>query len=168
MLYLIDANTVIDAKDLYFAIDQVPEYWEWLIHQGQLGNVKMPTETFEEVSPGRDKDDPFYKWRKDKSTAEALLLEEEVDYAAVQRVLAEGYAPDLNDNEIDQIGRDPFLIAYALDNPARTIVTTEVSKPTLTRQNRRVPDVCGYFGVPCINTFQMNRALGWRTSWKAR
>ena len=166
MLHLIDANAIIDAKDLYFAMDQVPEFWDWLIHQGQEGRVKIPTEIFEEISPGRDKDDPFYQWRKDKATAEALVLNEEADEDTVRRILTEGYAPDLNDNEIEQIGRDPFLIAYALAADDRTVVSTEVSKPTLIRQNRRLPDVCSRFGVRCINTFQMNRALSWRTNWK--
>ena len=167
MLYLIDANAIIDAKDLYFAMDQVPEYWTWLVHQGQSGQVKIPTEIFEEISPGRDKEHPFFTWRKDKATAEALLLDEEADPATVQRVLTQGYASDLNDNEIEQIGRDPFLIAYALSGIERIVVSTEVSKPTLTRHNRRLPDVCKQFGIQCVNTFQMNRALEWRTSWRS-
>jgi hypothetical protein len=42
----------------------------------------------------------------------------------LNEVLAAGYAPDLNDSEIEEIGQDPFLIAYALANPGdRTIVT---------------------------------------------
>jgi hypothetical protein len=165
MLYLIDANAIIDAKDSYFAMDQVPEYWDWLIHQGQSGRVKIPAEIFEEISPGRDKEHLFFKWRKDKATAEALVLDEEANPATVRRVLTEGYASDLNDNEIEQIGRDPFLIAYALSEPERVVVSTEVSKPTLTRHNRRLPDVCKQFGILCVNTFRMNRALDWRTNW---
>jgi Domain of unknown function (DUF4411) len=166
MLYLVDANAIIHAKDQYFAIDQVPEYWAWLIYQGESGRIKIPREIFEEISPGRDKDDPFYLWRRDKRTAEALVLNEDVDMARVRQVLAEGYAPDLDDNEIEQIGADPFLIAYALvDTAVRNVVTTEVSKPSRIRANRHLPDVCYDLGVTAMNTFQMNRALSWRTSW---
>jgi hypothetical protein len=43
-----------------------------------------------------------------------LLLDESVDATLVQRVVRDGYAPDLADDEIEKIGRDPFLIAYAL------------------------------------------------------
>lgn len=167
MLYLLDANVIITAKDHYYAIDQVPEFWDWLVHQGRAGKIKMPFETFEEVSAGRDKDHPFFAWRKDKATSEGLLLEEKVDPGAVQRVIAEGYAPDLSDDEVSYIGRDPFLVAYALDRPDRTVVTTETPKPRATRQNRKLPDVCAHFGVPCINTFQLTRALGWRTNWQS-
>jgi hypothetical protein len=92
-------------------------------------------------------------------------LQEEADLDTVRRILVEGYAPDLNDNEIEFIGRDPFLIAYAIAAADRIIVSTEVSKPTATRQNRRLPDVAAQFGVRYVTPFQMNRALDWRTDW---
>jgi hypothetical protein len=34
MLYLLDANVLITAHNTYYAIDQVPEFWEWIAHQG--------------------------------------------------------------------------------------------------------------------------------------
>lgn len=30
MLYLLDANVLIAAKNSYYAFDRVPEFWEWL------------------------------------------------------------------------------------------------------------------------------------------
>ena len=85
----------------------------------------------------------------------------------VARIVDGGYSNDLTDQEIEQIGRDPFLIAYALAAPAeRCVVTTEVSSPRKTRQNRKVPDVCGTMGVACCDTFTMLRALGFSTGWR--
>jgi hypothetical protein len=81
-------------------------------------------------------------------------------------VLEEGYAPDLKDQELEVIGSDPFLIAYAMARIDRTVVTTEVSSPAKQRQNRKIPDVCAYFGVRCINPFVLNRELGFKTRWK--
>jgi len=84
----------------------------------------------------------------------------------VSRVINEGYARDLTDDEIVQIGRDPFLIAYALASPEnRCVVTTEVSAPRKLRQNRRIPDICRTMGVQCCNTFAMLKALGFKTGW---
>ena len=84
----------------------------------------------------------------------------------VQRVIAEGYANDLTDDELEQLGRDPFLIAYALAAPNDyCVVTTEVSKPRKQRQNRRIPDVCNTLGLRCIDTFSMLRELQFRTNW---
>ena len=94
------------------------------------------------------------------------MFEEDVQPALVQRVTAQ-YAPDLTDDELEAIGRDPFLIAHALADPgSRCVVTTEVSKRRLQRQNRRIPDVCADVGVQCCDTFTMLRALRFSTGWR--
>lgn len=96
-----------------------------------------------------------------------MVLDEEVDASIVSAVVSTGYAPDLDDSEIEQIGRDPFLIAYALaDSRNRTVITAEVSKPGKKRQNRRVPDVCRDLGVQCSDTFSLVRNLDFSTSWR--
>ena len=75
-----------------------------------------------------------------------------------------GYAPDLTDEEVERVGRDPFLIAYAFRNPAqRTVVTTEVSKPKKQRANRHIPDVCDDLHVLNCNTYQFIEALDFTT-----
>ncbi|MBV8820301.1 MAG: DUF4411 family protein, partial [Acidobacteriaceae bacterium] len=162
MLYLLDANVTITANSTYYPIDQVPEFWDWLQHQGESGRIKMPLEIWEEVKQGR-KDDQLVKWISQPHIEDALLLKETVDSALVQRVV-EAYAPDVTDDEVVQIGRDPFLIAYALASPAdRWVVTVEASRPSALRGNRRVPDVCTSVGVFWCGPFHLNKVLGFRT-----
>jgi hypothetical protein len=80
--------------------------------------------------------------------------------------LDQGYAEDLTDDEVEKIGRDPFLIAHALVSPQdRCVVTTEASKPSSQRANRHVPDVCSQFGLTCVDTFELVRQLDFRTGW---
>src|SRR5438046_840636 len=168
MLYLLDANVVIPANNSYYRIDAVPEFWAWVAYHGNHGTIKMPLETFEEVKDGSkdDAQDPPFGWIQ--SNKGALVLDEEVDPDLVQQVLVNGYAMDLTDEELEQIGRDPFLIAYVLASPAdRCVVTTEVSSPKKQRQNRRIPDVSATLGVTCCNTFEMLSELNFSTSWKA-
>ena len=113
-----------------------------------------------------DKRTELAKWAMGKALKKALLLEEDADPAIVSKVVYDGYAPDLTDDEIEKLGRDPFLIAYALVAPRdRCVVTMEVSKPKRQRANRHMPDVCGAFGIPCCNTFQMLRSLDFKTGW---
>ncbi len=168
MLYLLDANVLITASNSYYAIDQVPEYWEWLTYMGSQGRVKMPFEIFEEVKDGPDdaQKDLLFAWLQEDANKTALLLDEKVDSGIVQRVIAEGYAADLTDDQVDQIGRDPFLIAYSLAARERCVVTVETSVPKKQRQNRKVPDVCKAMGTNCCNPFEFNRSLGFRTKWK--
>jgi hypothetical protein len=168
MLYLADANVLITANNLYYPIDRVPEYWEWLAYMGGQGRVKMPFEIFEEVKDGpKDAEkDLLFAWLQDDANKNALLLDEKVDPGLVQKVIAEGYAFDLTDDEVEQIGRDPFLIAYGLASKERCVVTVETSAPSKQRQNRKVPDVCKTMGVNYCNPFEFNRILGFSTQWK--
>ena len=167
MLYLLDANILITANSSYYPIDQVPEFWSWLQYQGASGHVKIPLEIMEEVREGRKDNDPLIDWISQDENADSLLFDEIVDAALVQRVVLIGYADDLTDDEVDKIGRDPFLIAYALSNPSeRCVVTTEVSRPSAQRQNRKIPDVCRLLSVQCCGPFALNRNLGFHTGWR--
>lgn len=164
-MYLFDASVLITAHNTYYPVDDIPEFWEWLSHQGTIGNIKIPVEILEEVLAGSKKDDLLVAWMKDNK--ETLRLHEDVDAALVNTIVTQGYAADLTDDEIIKIGRDPFLVAYGLANPTeRCVVTAEPSAPSKQRANRRIPDVCGQFGVPCQNPFMVYKTLGFKTSWK--
>ena len=164
MIYLLDANVLIDANRDYYPIDRVPEFWAWLVHQGEADSVKIPLEIYEEVKDGNDQ---FAQWAKADNTEAALLLGEAADPTLVSQITEQGYADDLTDDEIIKVGRDPFLMSYALtDVVNRTIVTTEVSKPGRVRLNRHIPDVCDTFGIRCRNTFEFVRELDFSTNWQ--
>lgn len=170
MIYLLDANTLIDAKRDYFEFERVPEFWEWLQHHGKIGNVKVPLEIYEEFEEAKKAEgdrDALAEWASDEEVRRALLLGEDADQKIVSHVISQGYCPNPTDQEIEKMGRDPFLIAYALrDLGNRVVVTTEVSKPKTQRANRQVPDVCRDMDVRCINTFQFLRELDFKTAWK--
>ena len=145
-------------------MERVPEFWEWIEHHGQAGRIKIPIEVYEEIKDGKD---ALAQWAKQVDVRTSLLLAEEADPAIVARVINDGYAPDLTDDEIEKLGRDPFLIAYAIVDPnGRHIVTTEASRPSRRRGNRHIPDVCADFGVRSVNTFQLARELDFRTDWR--
>jgi hypothetical protein len=167
MLYLLDANVLITASATYYPIDQVPEFWSWLQHQAVSGYAKIPLELMEEITAGRKDNDPLLDWISNDENKSALLLDEIVDTALVRQVVSVGYAADLTDDEVEKIGRDPFLIAYALVDPTtRCVITTEISKPSTLRQNRKIPDVCRALGVQCFGPFSFNRDLGFHTGWQ--
>jgi hypothetical protein len=126
LLYLFDANVLITASNAYYPIDQIPEFWEWLQFQGLAGNIKLPLEIMEEILAGKN-DDPLLVWIRDAENKQALLLDEVIDPDLVNSVVVSGYAHDLTDDEIEEVGRDPFLIAHGLSGDDRCVVTTEVS-----------------------------------------
>ena len=160
MLYLLDANVLIDAHRDYYPLGRVPEFWDWLIDRATSEQVKIPIEMYEEILAG--KDDRLTRWLKDNR--DAVLLDENAEANLVARVTEQGYARDLSEEEIERVGRDPFLIAYAFrDRARRTVVTTEVSRPRKQRANRHIPDVCHAMGVLHCNTYDLIRALDFTT-----
>ena len=119
----------------------------------------------DEVLAGSKNEDPLLDW----ITAHkgVLRLNEKIDPLLVSKAITGGYAPDLTDGELIEIGQNPFLVAYARAKTAeRCLVTVEVSSPSKKRQNRKIPDVCNHFGVNCQNPFHVYRSLGFSTVWK--
>lgn len=167
-LYLLDASVLISAHAQYYAIDSVPEYWEWLRHVASQGLVKMPIEIYEEIKDGPTAKDLLFDWLSEDGCKADILLPDAIDPSAVQGVVEAGYANDLTDDEVESMGRDPFLVAHGLAAPNRCVVTVETSKPSKTRHKRKVPDVCASLGLRCCDPFAFNRALGFRTDWKSK
>jgi hypothetical protein len=155
-LYLLDADVLIRAHEDYYPIDRIPPFWDWLLEQAVLGTIKTPLQVYNEVAPYRGL---LPEWLRQSNVREALVLTEPTNSATVTQVLTHGYAPDLTDVEIEEIGRDPFLIAAALNGPERIVVTREGSKPKVMRANRRIPDVCAMFGVAAITDYELYRRL---------
>lgn len=155
-LYLLDANVLIRAHEDYYPVDRIPPFWAWLLDQAQSNVIKMPRVIFDEVTPPPG---PFATWLTQKDVREALISNENIPVSVIRHVIDIGYAPDLTDVEVDEIGKDPFLVASAMSGTDRVVVTVEVSKPSKKRQNRKVPDVCRTFGIKSINPFELYRLL---------
>jgi hypothetical protein len=163
LLYLLDADTLITGDRRAYPVRRFPVFWDWLRHQGELGNVKIPLEQWEEVTSGRGE---IVDWLCTEEIRAALILAEQPDPALIADTTQSGYG-ELDENGIELIGRDPFLIAYArVEQGRRTVVTFEVSKPAKRGANRKVPDVCRDFGVPCCSLFDMIQALDFTTEWR--
>ena len=76
-----DANVLITAHSVYYGIGAVPEFWEWLAHHGMQGNLKLPTECYEEILDGStdEERDLLYAWVREEENKRAILFGEEVD-----------------------------------------------------------------------------------------
>lgn len=163
MLYLLDANALINAHNGWFALNRVPEFWLWVLHHAEAGTIKMPMETYSEVEAGKD---DLAAWMKVAEHKKVLRLTENTGLEKVQQVLAK-YGDDLTEDEIIAIGQDPFLVAAALGHPARVVVTGEVSASGKKRAKRRVPDICNDLGVSWRSPVELIRELDFTTGWAA-
>lgn len=166
MLYLLDSNILINANRDYYPIEDVPEYWEWLLYMASSGKVKIPREIYEELLKGNKQSDSLVLWLKQHKSN--LELKEQAAVSSVRTVTISGYARHIKDDQIGTIGADSFLISYAYNRSDQCIVTAEVSSPARKDHNRKIPDVCKTFDIKCIAPFEFNRQLQFNTSWKGK
>jgi hypothetical protein len=162
MLYLLDANTLINAHRTWYALNRVPEFWSWILHHAAAGTLKMPSEIYAEVEAGND---ALADWVKDAAHKTALRLSEPADAAKVQVVLTK-YGPNLTDADAIKIGQDPFLVAAALGHADRQVVTAELWSGKI-GSNRKVPNICEDCGVPWMTPVALINELDFSTAWDA-
>lgn len=169
MLYVLDTNVLITARDQYYGFDQVPEFWEWLLHQAKMKRIGLPREVLDEILDGKPHHgkDLLYQWAKGKDN-ESILDLGEADIAMVQHVLAYGYSSSLTEDQVGALRADPFVIAHALaDRPNRCVVSNENVKPKRQAHNRKMPDACAKLNIQCIPAAAFIRALNFSTNWKS-
>lgn len=73
MVNLLDVNVPIDANRLYYPMDRVPEFWQWLVAMGERGAIKIPLEVYDKITEAGD---DLSQWMKDHR--DALLLDKMV------------------------------------------------------------------------------------------
>jgi hypothetical protein len=45
-MYLLDANTIMEAHGTFYPVDRIPQFWDWPLEQAKSGLVKMPSEIY--------------------------------------------------------------------------------------------------------------------------
>jgi hypothetical protein len=51
VLYLFDTNVLITASNMYYPLDGVPEFWEWIDHQATNERINFPSKSWMRSSP---------------------------------------------------------------------------------------------------------------------
>ena len=154
MAYLLDANTLIQAKNEYYAFDLCPGFWDWLNQQSLAGNVFSVQAVKDELERG---DDELAQWASDRGTGFFLPPDKRTS-GAMSAVSGWVQAGDFRDDarRIFLGGADPWLIAHASAH-GHTVVTHEVHQDGQ-KSKVKIPTVCQALNVPCVRTFQMLQA----------
>ena len=158
MAFLLDTNTLIQAKNDYYAFAICPGFWDWLVAANCGGTLHSIEPVLEEIREGSD---DLTAWANTLGSSFFLP----VDSAAVTRlgsvvqwVQSANFREDAKRDFLSKA--DPLLIAYALAHGS-TLVSHEVHVEG-ERRKVKIPTVCRAVGVPCVRTFQMLKDDGAR------
>lgn len=149
MIYLLDANTYIEAKNRYYDMKFCPAYWDWLDQQFAIGVAGSIDMIGRELKDGNDDLADWVKARGAQFIANDDDATQDVFSEIVEFVMAQDFSPANRDQFLAKA--DPWLIAKARTTGA-TVVTHE-SKLSEATKKVKVPNICKQFGVRCIDTF---------------
>lgn len=163
LYYVVDTSSFIHMKQVYPA-STFSSLWEeckTLINNNRLGS---PIEVLTELER---KEDDVYNWCKGLQTK--LFYNNLDQIHLVQEILTN--FPKLINVKSDHDPADPYVIAMALnkkDGPQKPLFNTIKDVMVVTeekyngkKRNRCIPDVCAYYGIPCISLLRMIELEGW-------
>lgn len=157
MKHLLDANTLIEAKNRYYGMAFCPAFWQWLLLQNQAMELASITSVMDEIAKGKDE---LAEWTAKNPTFFHVISDEQTQaaYIDVAGHVAQ-LAPTMKAGALEEFlsGADPWLIAKAMCTGA-TVVTHEVLNLEVKRKFI-IPNVCKHFQVPYMNTFDLLHAL---------
>ncbi|WP_218240954.1 DUF4411 family protein [Comamonas fluminis] len=154
MNYLLDSNTLIEAKNRYYRMAVCPAYWAWVQRSHTAGVVASIEPVGAELRRGNDE---LAEWAKGQAGL-FLPVSDDATQQAFVRVAAHvaSQVATMKPGALEDFlgGADPWLLAKAMTIPGAVIVTHEQFNPQ-TRRKYSIPNVCQAFGVPCIDTFEL-------------
>lgn len=152
MVYVLDANVFIQAKNLHYGFDFCPGFWDWLQEQAGQGGLMSLDKVRDELLAVEDE---LTDWAKDLDGGFFQSLTGD-HVAALAAVSQWANGEDYEDGAVNiflQVA-DYYLVAYALAIGA-TVVTHE--KHSDSRKKIKIPNACLGVGVSCVTPFEMLR-----------
>lgn len=153
MKHLLDANTLIEAKDRYYAMSICPAYWSWLLLQNKALEIGSILPIKEELAKGND---GLTDWVNEHTTLFADVSDAETQTAFGKIAVAvASQSSQMKTGAVEEfLGcADPWLIAKAMTTGA-FVVTHEALNPYIKRKFL-IPNICQLFNVPYMNTFEL-------------
>ncbi|MES9902309.1 MAG: DUF4411 family protein [Sedimenticola sp.] len=153
MKYLLDANTLIEAKNRYYNMKVCPGFWDWLLLSSISGDIASISLVFDELKRGNDE---LKEWAILHGDLFLDVADEPTQQAfaeIAQHVSTEAHKMKVGAMEDFLSGADPWLIAMARAS-GMSVVTHEAYNPDI-KKKFLIPNICHTFDVPYIDTFEL-------------
>lgn len=159
MQYLLDSDTLIAAKNLYYRPDFCQGFWQW-VEAGHLAKKIFSIDiVYEELTAG-DTDDHLHSWSKDiEQNQPNFFLPTKGCMSQWSKLTTwangKNYRKGAIDKFLNQKAADAWLVAYALQNKgAFTIITNETPSPA-SLKSIKLPDAAQAFGISVMSLYDL-------------
>ena len=156
LIYWLDADVYIQASRGPYK--HVPQFWEFLAKQIDLGIVKSPKIVYDEIVRGGDDLAKWFINRKDKGIC--VHPGRSVQEECFSKIAEHVYKTYKSHQSAEFLkGGDAWVIAHAM--PSKGIVVTMESLRKM-KSKIKIPTVCKAFGISYMNTYEMNDRLNFK------
>lgn len=157
MAYLVDANVLIQAKNLHYGFDFCPAFWDWIVAEASTGNVVSVEKVGNELKAGADS---LASWAVAQGSS-FFLPPDPLVVSALAQVSTWAASMSYEGAAVNTFlgSADYYLVAHALAH-GYAVATHEKASASLRRI--KIPDACNGVGVPCTTPFEMLRKEGAR------
>ena len=165
LIYVLDADVFIDAKNRYYAFNLAPRFWKDLILFSSKGSIQSIDKIKKQLEDGKD---DLAKWIKAGNMTEAFVTTEQDDVIAAYKETITWVQTNAqyNDAARETFAGDPdgWLIAYvyAKSKAGGNHVLVTLEQPKNSKSTVKIPNVCNGLGIVWRNTFEMLLDLGVR------
>ena len=161
MIYLLDSNTLIEAKNRHYRMKTLPSIWSELENKTQVNILEDVITELEEQS------DDLTVWAQEFRKAHPNRVHRSADQVTQHELRAvvawanQNYSPGAKLDEFLNKA-DPILIAkaIAIHKQPNDIKIVTAEKSSLSPRKPKIPDACRHFDIHCINIFEMFEELG--------
>ncbi len=152
MIYLLDSNIFIQAKNLHYGFDFCPAFWDWVVNQNAAELVASIEKVGDELEGGAD---DLADWAK-KQGPNFFLKPDNTILPALTKVSAWASSQNYEAAAVNTFLQvaDYYLVAHALAH-SLTVVTHEV--PANSPKKIKIPNVCIGLKIKCMTPYEMLR-----------
>jgi len=162
MIYLIDSNCFIEAKNVSNPLDVAISFWNKIKELAVAGKIHSIDKVKGELTSINDE---LSKWVKDNipdkfflSTTDTQVLSKYSE--TILWANNSGFRPNAVAEYSQSVKADAFLVAYAATNPSQIRIVTHEISGNGSIKKVKIPDACKPNGIKCIRVMEMLRELG--------
>jgi len=158
MIYLFDANILIEAKNRYYGLDFAPGFWEFIERESAKVTLKSNDMVLAEL---RDYKDELSDWVRSRDGIFDISSDAREIQANFKKI-ADFVSTHTDYSDAEKAHflskADPWLIAAAIY--LEGVVVTHEKRVGGNSTKVKIPNVAHQFDVATIDTFEMMRRLG--------
>src|SRR6266705_7147156 len=152
LIYWIDTNVLITAKDGPFRFAVAPAFWAALDAQAMAGRIRVPKMVYDEIVRNGP-DDELARWLKNRR-ANGFCVTPSRAVQQAYTTVADHVQTTYESHHAAEFLHvaDPWVIAHASENKG-VVVTLENRQPGAKRV--KIPNVCAALSVPFMSPYDM-------------